>query len=152
MVHQLPPWHENLSKRQIKSPKVYVTDSGLLHTLLNLEGREDLEGHPVVGASWERFVLRELITRLGARRDECFFWGTHGGAELDLLITRGTRRLGFEIKRTTSPRTTRSMYSATENLRLDHLDVLHAGEDTFPLREGIRAVAFRRLCEDVEPL
>ena len=89
VVRQLTPWHENLQKRQVKSPKVYIIDSGLLHTLLNLETFADLAGHPKIGASWEGFGLAEVIARLGARPRECFFWSTHSGAELDLLVVRG---------------------------------------------------------------
>ena len=152
VVRQLPPWFENLSKRQVRSPKVFIADTGLLHTLLGIETREDLDGHPKVGASWESFVLREVILRTGARPEECFFWATHAGAELDLLVVRGRRRLGFEVKRTTSPTATRSLRSAQELLRLDRLDLVHAGDHTFPLAEGIRAVAFARISEDVEPL
>ena len=152
VVRQLQPWRENLSKRQVKSPKIYIADSGLLHTLLGIGSSEELESHPKVGASWEGFVLHQLTARLQARKDECFFWATHSGAELDLLIVRGQRRCGFEIKRTTSPRTTRSMHSALESLALDHLDVIHAGEQTFPLTEKIRAVAFSRILEDLSPL
>ena len=152
VLRQLQPWHENLSKRQVKSPKVYVADSGLLHGLLGLDTREDLEGHPKVGASWEGFVLQELLLRLGARQEEAFFWATHAGAELDLLIVRGNRRLGFEIKRTTSPRVTRSMRSAIESLRLDRLDIVHAGAQTFPLSEQVRALAFSRILKDLSPL
>lgn len=152
VVRQLPPWYENLGKRQVRSPKVYVADTGLLHTLLGIETRRDLDGHPKVGASWEGFVLREVVTRLGARSEECFFWATHAGAELDLLVIRGQRRLGFEVKRTTAPTATRSTRSAHDSLRLDRLDLIHAGEHTFPLAEGIRAVAFGRLFEDLEPL
>ena len=155
VLRQLPPWHENVGKRQVRSPKVFVADSGLLHVLLGLDTREALEGHPKVGASWEGFVLREILTRLGARKEESHFWATHTGAELDLLVVRGERRYGFEIKRTTAPRYTRSARSAYEALRLDRLDVVHAGEQSFPLARGeqeVRAVAFRRLSEDVEPL
>ncbi|KPK79639.1 MAG: hypothetical protein AMS25_11835 [Gemmatimonas sp. SM23_52] len=152
VVRQLPPWYENIGKRQVKSSKVYLTDSGLLHTLLGIDSREDLEGHPKVGASWEGFVLRELMARLGVRSDEAFFWATHAEAELDLLIVRGTRRLGVEIKRTTAPAVTRSMRSAVQDLQLERLDVIHAGADSYPLGEGIRAIAFRRICEDLEPL
>ncbi len=151
VLRLLPPWHENLAKRQVKAPKVYLADSGLLHTLLGIETPSDLGAHPKVGASWEGFVLKELITRLAARPEECYFWATHAGAELDLLFVRGRTRLGFEIKRTTSPSTTRSMHAAVEALGLDRLDVIHAGDETFPLREGIRAVAFSRIEENVEP-
>lgn len=152
VVRVLPPWHENLAKRQVKAPKVYVADSGLLHSLLGIGTRDELESHPKVGASWEGFVLKELVICLGARPEECFFWATHAGAELDLLVVRGRRRLGFEIKRTSAPSTTRSMHAAMDALQLDSLDVIHAGEHTFPLREGMRAVAFDRLNEDLKPL
>jgi len=97
-------------------------------------------------------VLKELMTRLEARPEECYFWATHGGAELDLLVVHGRTRSGFEIKRTTSPSTTRSMHAAREALRLDHLDVVHAGDETFPLRDDIRAVAFSRIAEAIHPL
>ncbi len=152
VVRLLPPWHENLAKRQVKAPKVYIADTGLLHSLLGIETRDELDSHPKVGASWEGLVLNELVTHLGARSDECFFWATHAGAELDLLVVRGRRRLGFEIKRTSSPSTTRSMHAAMEALRLERLDVIHAGDHTFQLREGLRAVAFEHLTENVEPL
>lgn len=152
VVRQLPPWRENVRKRQVKAHKVYIADTGLLHTLLGIGSRDDLDGHPKVGASWEGVVLHELITRLGAHADECFFWATHGGAELDLLIVRGRRRLGFEVKRTTAPSTTRSLHAARQTLALDELSVIHAGEHSFPLAEGIRAVAFRRMNEDLQPM
>jgi predicted AAA+ superfamily ATPase len=136
----------------VKAPKVYVADSGLLHTLLNLKTPADLEKHPKVGASWEGFVLAEIMRWLGVRSHECYFWATHGGAELDLLVVRGRRRLGFEIKRTSSPSVTRSMLAALQDLNLHSLDVIHAGEDTFPLAERVRAVALSRLLKDLEPL
>lgn len=152
VLRQIPPWFENLGKRQVKSPKVYVADSGLLHTLLQLEAREDLEGHPKVGASWEGFALREVVERLGARPEEIYFWATHAGAELDLLIVRGRRRFGFELKRTAAPRVTPSIRTALDDLRLDRVDVVYPGEKTFPLAERVRAVALSRLFEDLEPL
>ena len=152
VIRQLSPWHENISKRQVKAPKIYIADSGVLHTLLGLRTLKDLEGHPKVGASWEGFVLEQVLHRLTARVDECFFWATHGGAELDLLIIRGQRRMGFEIKRTTSPQITPSMRSALSDLHLRSLDVIHVGETTFPMDKKIRAVAFRRLLKDIQPL
>jgi predicted AAA+ superfamily ATPase len=152
VVRQLPPWHENISKRQVKSPKVYIADSGLLHTLLNLTTPADLDVHPKVGASWEGFVLTQVARQLGARADECYFWATHAGAELDLLIVRGRTRLGFEIKRTSSPRVTPSMRSALSDLGLRRLDVIHAGDQSFPLAGKVRAVAFPRLLKDLKPL
>lgn len=152
VVRQLQPWHENISKRQVKSPKVYIADSGILHALLNLPDRADLEAHPKCGASWEGFAIDQIIRHLGARPEECHFWATHGGAELDLLIVRGRKRYGFEIKRTTAPKVTPSMRHALEDLNLTSLDVIHAGDHTFPLTEKIRAVPLRHLLEDVAPL
>lgn len=152
MARRLEPWHANLAKRQVKAPKIYLGDSGILHTLLGIESEEDLLGHPKVGASWEGFVIRQLVGHLGARPEECFFWKLHSGAELDLLIRRGSRRLGFEIKRTTSPRVTPSMRSALENLELDELVVIHAGSETFPMTREIRAVALARMQEDLAAL
>lgn len=149
VVRQLQPWHENIAKRQVRAPKVYLADTGILHALLGLDGRAALEGHPKVGASWEWFVIRELVRQLGARSEECWFWATHGGAELDLLVVRGQRRYGFEVKRTTAPRLTRSMRSALADLRLTRLDVLHCGPETFPLGPRARAVAFSRLAGDI---
>lgn len=149
VLRQLPPWFENIAKRQVKAPKVYVADSGLLHCLLDIRTRSDLEGHPKVGASWEGFVITQIMRHLRATAEECFFWATHGGAELDLLIVRGRKRLGFEIKRTTAPSITPSMRSALADLHLTQLDVVHAGDHTFPLDRNIRAVAFSRLAEDL---
>ena len=152
VIRQLQPWYENISKRQVRAPKVYLADSGVLHTLLNLRTQGDLEGHPKVGASWEGFVLGQIIRLLRVRSDECFFWATHGGAELDLLVVRGRQRLGVEIKRTSSPRITPSMRSALSDLKLQHVDIIHAGEMTFPMSKNIRAVALSRLLEDIKPL
>ena len=152
VVFQLQPWHENISKRQVKSPKVYLADSGILHTLLNLPRLHDLEGHPKIGASWEGFVLGQLIRRLRARPEECYFWATHAGSELDLLVVSGGRRLGFEIKRTSSPRMTPSMRHAMKDLKLKSLDVVHSGDKTFPLAKGVRALAISRLLEDLKPI
>ena len=141
LVRQLQPFHENLAKRQVKAPKLYVSDSGLLHSLLGLQDERDLEGHPKVGASWEGFALDEVVRRMGARAEDCYFWATHAGAELDLLIVRGRRRWGFEVKKTSAPGLTRSMHIAIKDLRLDRLDVIHAGRDTFALAPKVRAVA-----------
>jgi hypothetical protein len=152
VVRQLQPWHANVRKRQVKSPKVYIADSGLVHALLGLESHHDVLGHPVVGGSWEGFVIQELRSRLRARTEECYFWGTHAGAELDLLVVRGRKRRGFEIKHTAAPTTTKSMHRAIDDLELDHLDVIHAGAHTFPLTETIRAVSIGELWEEVAPL
>ena len=152
VVRVLSPWHENLGKRQVKAPKIYLADSGLLHSLLDIETLEDLERHPRVGASWEGFALRAVMRHLGARADECYFWRTHQGAELDLLVVRGRKRLGFEFKRTDAPGITPSMRTALADLGLAELSVVHAGKQSFPLAPRIQAVALRRLVEDVKPL
>jgi hypothetical protein len=152
VVRQLKPWSENLRKRQVRSPKVYLADSGLLHSLLGIQSMSDLERHPKVGASWEGFAIGTVASRLRARWDECFFWATHAGAEIDLLVVRGRARLGFEIKRTTAPTVTRSMHIALEDLKLKRLDVIHAGDHTFPLAPRVRAVALRRVLADLAPL
>lgn len=152
VVRQLLPWHENVGKRQVKAPKVYIDDSGLLHTLLGLRTAAELEGHPKVGASWEGFAIGEVTHHLGAQPEECYFWATHGGAELDLLVIRGQRRIGFEIKRTTAPVVTPSMRSALADLKLDRLYVIHAGEHTFEMADGVRAVPLARLLTDVPRL
>ena len=152
VLRQLPPWHANLAKRQVRSPKVFVEDSGLLHALLGIETGSDLAGHPKVGASWEGFLIKEIVERLNARPEECFFWATHTGAELDLLVISGQRRLGFEVKRTSAPRLTRSMAAVLEDLALERLDVVHAGEATFPLASNVRAVAAQALLDRIEPL
>jgi predicted AAA+ superfamily ATPase len=152
VVRRLPPWSENLGKRQVKSPKLYIADTGILHSLLGIESRAGLESHPKVGASWEGFGMSQVMERLGASRDECYFWATQAGAELDLLVIRGDRRMGFEFKRTVAPQVTKSMHIALEDLRLSSLDVVHAGDQTFPLREGIRALSLKRILTDLKPL
>jgi predicted AAA+ superfamily ATPase len=130
-----------LGKREVKSPKVYVADTGLLHSLLGIGSQDDLLAHPKCGASWEGFMLHEIIRRTGAGRSEAFFWSVHAGAELDLLVVKDGRRLGFEIKLTRSPRVTASMRSSYEALGLDHLYVVCHGEgEPWPLAEGISAV------------
>jgi len=152
VVRRLHAWSENLSKRQVKAPKVYVADSGLLHALLGLRDEHDVFGHPKAGASWEGFAIEQAIRRLGARRDECFFWATHAGAELDLMIVRGRTRLGIEIKLTEAPTLTPSMRTALVDLRLARLDVIHAGDSTFALAPKVRAVGLSRLLSDLRPL
>jgi predicted AAA+ superfamily ATPase len=149
VVRTLRPYHANIGKRQVKAPKVYVTDSGLLHHLLDIPTQHTLEGHPKVGASWEGFLIETVAAHLRARREQCFFWATHGGAELDLLVTNGRQRRGFEFKRTSAPRVTPSMRAALSDLKLDSLDVVHAGTETFPLAKRIRAVAASRLLRDI---
>lgn len=147
VVTVLPPWHENIRKRQVKSPKVYVRDAGVLHGLLGVRERRDLERHPKVGASWEGFLLRQVTACLGAAAEECFFWATHSGAELDLLWVRGRKRWGFEFKRTSAPKLTASLKTAVDTLGLQQAYLIHAGEKSFPLDRQVTAVAAGQLLE-----
>ena len=149
MVRSLQPWRANLKKRQVKSPKIYVRDSGLLHRLLNIVTLDELERHPKVGASWEGFIIENLLHMLNVDARECFFWATHTGAEIDLIVRVDGKLRGFEVKRTTAPRATRSMRNALTDVPLDSVDVIHAGADTFPLARRIRAVAAARMLDDV---
>lgn len=135
MVRQLPPWYENLKKRQIKSPKVYFRDSGLLHQLIGIRGQKDLLTHPKCGASWEGYVIEELLT--ASRPDEAYFWGTHAGAEIDLLLFKDGRRIGVEIKRADAPRMTPSMRIALTDLKLERLIVVYPGEQCYALTEKV---------------
>ena len=152
VVRQLAPWFENIAKRQVRSPKVYVADSGILHALLGLPSRDAVVSHPKVGASWEGFVVSQVIERLAARPEQCFHWSTHSGAELDLLVVAGERRLGFEVKRAEAPALTRSMRSCFETLKLDRLDVIHAGSQRYRLGEGIRALPANEVNAALRPL
>ncbi|MBU0676884.1 MAG: ATP-binding protein [Verrucomicrobia bacterium] len=138
LVRALPPWFENVGKRLVKSPKVYIRDSGLLHALLDLERMDQLESHPKLGASWEGFALEQVLASTGDR-NACF-WATHAGAELDLCLMSGTRRLGIEFKYTSAPATTKSMHAALTDLKLDHLYLVHPGADRFPLSGNITAI------------
>lgn len=119
MLRVLPPWYENLKKRQVRAPKVYLRDSGLLHSLLRLPTRHDLLGHPKLGASWEGFALEQMLTAIATR--DAYFWKAHAGPELDLLVMERGRRFGFELKHSEAPKVTRSMRSAVETLGLDRL-------------------------------
>ncbi len=152
VVRQLQPWHENLAKRQVKAPKLFITDSGLLHGLLNIRNLDDLLRHPKLGTSWEGFIIDQCIRRLGVEWRECFFWGTHAGAELDLLVVRGNSRLGFEIKRTSAPQATPSMRIAMDDLKLDRLFVMHAGRHSFDMGPKIRAIAASAMLDELQPL
>ena len=152
VIRQLQPWHENIRKRQVRSQKVYIGDSGILHALLDLTTREQVLSHPKVGASWEGFILQQVIQLLGARSTQCFHWSTHSGAELDLLVVSGNRRYGFEVKRTEAPRLTASMRTACDLLRLDRLDVVHAGEHRYLMADCVRALPASQLVEELLPL
>ena len=139
VVRQLQPWHENLKKRQVKSPKVYIRDSGVLHALLALERADGIFQHPKLGASWEGFAVEQVIACANSR--DIYFWATHSGAELDLLVLKNGKRLGFEMKYTDAPRTTKSMRSAIADLKLDALHVVYPGSASYPIDQTISALS-----------
>jgi len=143
MVRQLPPWFENLGKRQVKSPKVYVRDSGLLHGLLGLSNQHDLEHHPKVGASWEGYAVEEVLKAL--QPDEAYYWATYQGAELDLLLFTRGRRIGIECKRADAPSLTPSMRIAVEDLKLDELQVVYPGEKRYALARRVEVVPLAQI-------
>ena len=145
MVRQLQPWHANLKKRQIKSPKVYVRDSGLLHQLLGLESEKALLSHPKLGASWEGFAIEQVLA--SESHDEACFWGTHQGAEIDLLLRRGDRLLGVECKRADAPKLTPSIRIALEDLGLERVAVVYPGAKRYPLSEQVEVVPLATLAE-----
>ena len=147
MIRQLPPWHENISKRQVKSPKMYIRDSGIFHTLLGIEDKEALMFHPKLGPSWEGFAIESIIRFVQAGPGDCYFWSTHAGAELDLLVFEAGRRVGFEIKHTDSPRMTKSLRVAQADLKLDAVHVVYPGTEQFPLDEKVQAVGLQALMQ-----
>jgi hypothetical protein len=138
MIRQLPPWYENLGKRQVKAPKVYVRDSGLLHALLGIRDERELELHPKVGASWEGYAVEEVLKSF--RPEQAYFWATHSGAELDLLLFKNGQRIGVECKRSDAPTLTPSMRIALADLKLDHLYVLYPGERGYPLAKNVEVM------------
>lgn len=140
MIRLLQPWHENVTKRQVKAPKLYLRDSGLFHTLMGIPDHVALTRHPKLGASWEGFALEEIIRHHRTANGETWFWATHGGGEVDLFLLTDQGRVGYEVKYTDQPRTTRSMHTAMETLMLDELKIIYPGERNFPLAQRIRAV------------
>lgn len=145
MVRQLPPWFENIGKRQVKAPKIYLRDSGLFHTLLGIRDKDELLRHPKLGASWEGLAIDSVIRHHRLGEGECYFWSTYGRAELDLLIVSEGRRIGYEVKYTETPRVARSMQTARSDLGLDDLRVVYPGERCFPLAEDIDAMGLAAL-------
>lgn len=143
MVRQLMPWHANLKKRQVKAPKVYFRDTGILHCLLGIRSARDLLTNPKCGASWEGYVIEEAISSL--QPQEAYFWATHGGAELDLLMIAGGRRIGIECKRMDAPRITPSMRTALADLKLDRLFVVYPGDRAYPLSDTVEVVPLEQI-------
>ena len=137
MMRRLPPWFENLGKRQIKTPKIYFRDAGIYHRLMNIPDRAALVHHPKLGASWEGLALEQIIRTSGASDEDVFFWGVHNQAEIDLLVFQGGWRLGYEVKYTDRPSLSTSQHLALEHLQLDRLTIVTPGEADYPLAERI---------------
>ena len=149
VVRQLPPFLPNMEKRLVKSPKVFVRDSGLLHALLGIRTRWDLDGHPKLGASFEGFVLEEMIRRVGDR--DLHFWSTHAGAELDFLLARGRAPLGIEVKASDAPQMTKSMHVALTDLGLRRLLIVYPGPKRYALAKNVEVVPVTELGDVIEP-
>jgi uncharacterized protein len=143
MVRQLQPWFENIGKRQVRSPKIFLRDSGLLHSLLNVPDLQTLFGHPKAGASWEGYAIEQVISIL--HPDEVYFWASYSGAELDLLFFYHGKRFGIELKLNEAPEVTRSMYIALDDLGLEHLWIVYPGAHNYPIRDRISACALQNV-------
>jgi len=150
MLRQLQPWHANLKKRQVKSPKVYFRDTGLLHYLLGVRTEKELWTHPKYGASWEGYVIEESLKAVAP--EEAFFWATHQGAEIDLVLIKDGRLLGVECKRVDAPRLTPSMRIALDDLKLERIAVVYPGAKRFPLAERVEAVPLDALVDGMKGL
>lgn len=150
MIRQLQPWQANIKKRQVKSPKIYFRDSGIFHTLIGIENFAALRSNPKLGASWEGLALEEIIRHHQAESEDCYFWATHTGAELDLMIIKSGKKLGFEIKYTESPKITPSMINAQKDLQLDQLTVIVPSKTDFPLTKEIRAIGLENYLKQTQ--
>ena len=150
MIRQLPPWHANLKKRQVKAPKIYFRDTGLLHQLLGIRSEQELLSHPKCGASWEGYVIEETLKAL--EPDEAWFWATHNGAEIDLILLKDGQRLGVECKRVDAPRLTPSMRMALEDLKLERIAVVYPGTRRYRLAERVEAVPLDAVADGMEGL
>ena len=148
MIRQLQPWYENIGKRQIKSPKIYLRDTGLLHSLIGLPDMHGLAGHPKVGASWEGFVIEQVQRIL--QPVDLYFWATHSGAEIDLFFVYHGRRLGIEIKYSEAPKISASMHTALETLQLDHLWLIYPGRHSYPVSDRITVYSILDLSQLIE--
>jgi predicted AAA+ superfamily ATPase len=147
VLRQLPPWLPNSNKRLVKAPKVYLRDSGLLHSLIQVESMAQLQSHPIYGASWEGFAIEEICRVLELVDGEVFFWGTHGGAEIDLVVRKEGKLFGFEFKATEKPSVTKSMTIALKDLGLERIFLVYPGEMRFELKEGMEAIGLARLAD-----
>ncbi len=144
-MRTLPAWHANLGKRQVKAPKMYFRDSGLLHQLLGIRTPRDLDTHPRVGASWEGYALEETLTFL--EPDQAYFWGTHNGAEVDLLLIKDGRTFGIEFKRVDAPRLTPSIRTALADLGLEHLAIVYPGAKAYSLADRVTVLPLASLAD-----
>jgi predicted AAA+ superfamily ATPase len=149
VVRELQPWFENVGKREIKSPKLYIRDPGILHSLLSAESLDALESHPKLGASWEGFVIEQVLNVAGTR--DAYYWGTQSGAELDLLLTVNGKRVGIEVKYADAPRMTRSMRIALDDLQLSHLYVVHPGSARYDVGNRAEAIGLADLLSEIAP-
>ncbi len=147
MVRRLAPWHQNTGKREVKSPKIFIRDSGIFHFLQNIESHADLLGHPKLGASWEGYAMEQVLSVLHLGPEETFFWAVHSQAELDLFVFRSGKRHGFEFKYSSMPKKTHSMNVASKELKLDKLTVIFPGEGTVPLDETTEAIGLSTWCK-----
>lgn len=150
MVRQLQPWHGNLKKRQVKAPKIYFRDTGLLHQLLGIRSEKDLLTHPRCGASWEGYVIEEVCKHV--KSDKVYFWATHNGAEIDLVLVRGGRAMGVECKRADAPKLTPSMRTALEDLKLERIIVVYSGDKPYDLLDTVRVVSLDALADSAQQL
>jgi predicted AAA+ superfamily ATPase len=148
MIRQLPPWYENIKKRQVKAPKIYFRDSGIFHSLLGVKSHEELRFHPKLGPSWEGFAIESIIRHYNAGEGECYFWSAYGRAELDLLIFKGAKRIGLEIKHTDAPNVTKSLKMAINDLKIDQSFVIYPGKDRFRLAPDIHAMGLETLIDE----
>lgn len=143
MVRVLQPWHENLKKRQVKTPKIYFRDSGIYHVLLGLNSYESMAISPKIGSSWEGFALEQVINHYNAESEECYFWSAHGVAEIDLVIIKDGKRVGFEFKYSSTPKITKSIEIALSDLKLDQVKIIFPGDKTYKLSEKIKAIGLK---------
>lgn len=143
MIRQLSPWHENMKKRQVKASKIYFRDSGILHTLFKINTLHDLQLHPKIVASWEGFALEEVIRKHNKNPEECFFWSTHSGAELDLMFLEAGKRMGFEFKYSDPPKLTKSLQRALEELKLAEINVLYPGDKDYRIHDKIKVIGLK---------
>lgn len=144
MVRQLQPWYENTSKRQVKSPKIYLRDSGLFHSLMNIPDKKTLWGHPKIGASWEGFMLEQLLRNIPG---DAYFWAAHSGGEIDLVIISRGRKFGVEFKWSEKPSATRSLHSAKNELSIEKVWLVYPGKESFPLAEDMEVLPVSALGE-----